>query len=47
MHVVFWLEYAKVRDRLEDLDVGGKIILECGKVTGYIWFRTGKSCGLL
>jgi hypothetical protein len=28
MHTIFWLENLKGRDHLEDLGVGGRIILE-------------------
>jgi hypothetical protein len=55
MHTILWLENLKGRDHLEDLDVGGKIILEwiLGKFgrkmwwTGYIWLRIGTSGGIL
>jgi hypothetical protein len=30
MHTIFWLENIEVRDQLEDLDIDGRIILECG-----------------
>jgi hypothetical protein len=53
MHTVFWLEYLKGRDHLEDLGTD-KIILERilgkqgGKVwTGFIWLRIGASGELL
>jgi hypothetical protein len=51
-HIVFW-ESQKGRHHLEDLDIGGRIILRCilekhDKViwTGLIWLRTG-ICGEL
>jgi hypothetical protein len=54
MHKDFWLENLRGKDHSEDLEVGGKIILECvlekygGKVwTGCIWIRIGTSGGLL
>jgi hypothetical protein len=28
LHIIFWLEYLRGRDYLEDMGVGGKIILE-------------------
>jgi len=50
----FWMENLKGRDHSENLDVGGRIILEWilgkygGRVwTGCIWFRIGISGGLL
>jgi hypothetical protein len=50
----FWLENLKGRDHLEDLGIGGKIILEWisekygGTVwTSSIWPRIGTSGGLL
>jgi hypothetical protein len=50
MHTIFWLENLKRRDRLKDLDVGGKIILEwiLGEYgrrawTWFIWLRIGTS----
>jgi hypothetical protein len=29
MHTLFWLENLKGRDNFEDLDVDGKLILQC------------------
>jgi len=29
MHTIFWLENLKGRDHFEDLDIDGKVILEC------------------
>jgi hypothetical protein len=50
IHTTIWLENLKGTDHLEDLGIGGKIILEWitgkqgGKVwTGCIWLRTGTS----
>jgi hypothetical protein len=39
MRTKFWLENLKARDNLEDLDVDGRIILECisGKQSGRVW----------
>jgi hypothetical protein len=48
-----WWESRKERDQLEDLDVGERILImylrNIGWVVwiGLIWFRTGKSRGLL
>jgi hypothetical protein len=54
MHTAFWCESQKERGHLEDLDVGGRIILEWiletqgGVVwTGLIWLRIGTSGGPL
>jgi hypothetical protein len=54
MCTVFWLENLKGRDRFEDLDVDGRIILETilwklGEKLwiGLIWLRTETSGGLL
>jgi hypothetical protein len=50
MHIIFWFENLKRRDRLEDVGVDVMIILErilgkkCGKVwIGCIWFSIGTS----
>jgi hypothetical protein len=50
----FWSENLKGRDYLEDLGVGGRIILEhmLGKWfekvwIGFIWLRIGNSGGIL
>jgi hypothetical protein len=54
MHIRFWWERRKERDHKEDLDVGGRIILEWileredGVVwTGLMWLRIGTSGGPL
>jgi hypothetical protein len=54
MHTKFWSQNLKGRDHVEDLDVDGRIILQCilgtydGKVwTGFIWLRVGTGGGLL
>jgi hypothetical protein len=54
MHTVFWLENLKGRNRLEDLGVDGRIILECiidkhvrEVWTGFIWLRIVTSGGFL
>jgi hypothetical protein len=45
MHIGFWWESQKERDRYVDLDVGGRIILRwiLGRMgwTGVIWLRIG------
>jgi len=38
------------QEHLEDLDIGGRIILKCffnRMYTGFIGFKTGKCCGSL
>jgi hypothetical protein len=52
MFTIFWSEIVNGRDYLEDLGVGGRLILEwilgekCGKVkTGFIWLRIGPVAG--
>jgi hypothetical protein len=54
MYALLWLANLEGRDHLEDLDIDGKIILECilGKYdvklwTGFIWLRIGSSGGAL
>jgi hypothetical protein len=54
MHVGFWWESQKEIDHYEDIDVGGRIILEWilerldGVVwTGLVWLRIGTSGGPL
>jgi hypothetical protein len=50
MHTILQFENLKGRDRLEDLGIDGKIMLECilgkqgGRMwTGFIWLRIGAS----
>jgi hypothetical protein len=50
----FWWESRKERDHCEDLDVGGRIILDLRETgwggvmwTGLIWLRIGTSAGPL
>jgi hypothetical protein len=52
MHTEFSLENLQGRDHLDDLDVGGRILLECilngrNAWIGCIWLRIGSSGGLL
>jgi len=54
MHTIYWLKNVKVRDHSEDLDIDGKIRLECtlekegGKAwNGCIWLMIGASGRLL
>jgi hypothetical protein len=54
MYIGFWWESQKERDHWEDLDVGGRIILEwildkSDRVvwTGFIWLRIDTSAGPL
>jgi hypothetical protein len=53
MHIGFWWESQEERNHLEDLDIGGRIILKWilerqDEVvwTGLIWLRIGSSGGL-
>jgi hypothetical protein len=41
MHIEFWWESQKARDHLEDLDVGGRIMLEriLERFDGVVWAR--------
>jgi hypothetical protein len=54
IYIGFWWESQKERDHYEDLDIGGRIILEWileryDEVVwiGLIWLRIGTSGGLL
>jgi hypothetical protein len=53
MHTIFWLENLKLRDYLEDLGVGGRILKRTlGKQGGRMWtefikLRIGTNGGLL
>ena len=52
MHIGFWWGNLREREHLEDLAVGGRIILNgssrsgFGAWTGLIWFRIGTGGGL-
>jgi hypothetical protein len=47
VHTQFWWEDLREREHLEDLDIGGRIILKGtlnkwdGALTGLVWLRVG------